>query len=343
MVALTGTAILLIVVGVSTVLLDMGSSGAVPTVSLPTVTTATPSLLIATTGSPSPIASVPTGSLVPDSQPPLVPPSPFVSPPPSRNPAGFALTQTGLAYLADDGTVVPVSAVAGLRVDATGGKAVYSALAGNRYGLKTGAYAGEFKPNVTMQQADGSSTQTGGIVAVGAVASRLILDRLAPIKAGTDRWIVALPVDVRTEPAASTVSVAFDNLGFHGLSDTPRVVVRFDGAMPVTNSIPTNGGFHVLVEGLNVTAWQVVDPTRFGLPVDKIDSNHPMNELIVYGSGAPSLTRDFYFDGRVVVGQKMLSASGDISVSLAVQSSHADLGPDQILTLGGVPVFVASS
>jgi hypothetical protein len=39
----------------------------------------------------------------------------------------------------------------------------------------------------------------------------------------------------------------------------------------------------------------------------------------------------------------MLSASGEVSVSLAVQASRLDLGPDRILKVGDVPVFVASS
>jgi hypothetical protein len=39
----------------------------------------------------------------------------------------------------------------------------------------------------------------------------------------------------------------------------------------------------------------------------------------------------------------MLSAASEVSVSLVVNGSRADLGPDKILTVGDVPVFVASS
>jgi hypothetical protein len=338
---LTATAVLLIVIGSVAVLLDIGLSGAGP---VPAFTGATPSnsLSIAAPDTASP-GAIPSPSPRIGSQPPLNLPSPFVSPAPSRHPVGFAISGAVLVYYADDGTSVPVPAVAGLRVEVRGGKALYLAVAGNRYGLKAGAVAGEFKPNVTTEQADGSSAQTGGIVASGPVASRLISDRLASMKAGPDRWIVALPVDVRQEPAASMVTVTFDTLGLHGLSDTPRVVVRFDGQMPITEAVPANGGFHVLVEGLGVTAWQVIDPTRLGLPADKIDATHAMNELLVYGGGAPSLTSDFSFDARVVVGQKMLSATGDVSVSMVVAGSRADLGPDRLLRIGDVPVFVASS
>lgn len=342
-VGLTGLAICLIVVGATTVLLGGGFLGVGPSVSSRSDTTATAIPTTAATATPSQGATGPIGSGFPGTPPPVDQPTPSASAAPSSHPVGFAATKSGIAYFAADGTVVPVPTMVGLSLDVRSGKASYLAAAGNRYGLKTGAYAGEFKPNVTMQQADGSSAQTGGIVLVGAVAARLISDKLGPIKAGSDRWIVALPVDPRSEPTTSTVTVSFDTLGLHGLSDTPRVVVRFDGQLPVSDPIPANGGFHVLVEGLGVTAWQVIDPTRLGLPTDKIDPAHPMNELLIYGGGTASITRNFYFDSRVVVGQRMLLAGGDVSVSLAVAGSHADLGPDKILHLGDVPVFVAAS
>ncbi len=341
-VGLAGTAICLIVVGAATVLLDAGSTVGGPSVSFSSGNVATATQPIVASPSPSQNVIGPTGIGSPGPSP-LVSPSPLISPTPSRHTVGFATTQAGIAYFAEDGTVVPVSMLPGLRLEVRGGKASYYALAGNRFGLKAGAYAGEFKPNVIMQQPDGSSAQSGGMVVVGPVAARLITDQLGLIKAGKDKWVVALPVDPRSEPVTSTVSVSFDSLGLHGISDTPRVVVRYDGQLPVTNAIPTNGGFHVLVEGLSATAWQVIDPTRLGLAADRIDPAHTMNELLVYGSGAANLTRNFYFDGRVVVGQKMLTAAAEVSVSLAVQGSHADLGPDKILSVGDVPIFVAAS
>jgi hypothetical protein len=68
-----------------------------------------------------------------------------------------------------------------------------------------------------------------------------------------------------------------------------------------------------------------------------------MNQLLIYGSGAPSVSRDILYDQPVAVGQTMLSAASEVSVSLVVNGSRADLGPDKILTVGDVPVFVASS
>jgi hypothetical protein len=38
----------------------------------------------------------------------------------------------------------------------------------------------------------------------------------------------------------------------------------------------------------------------------------------------------------------MLTASDEVSVSLVVNGSRADLGPDRVLKVGDVPVFVAS-
>jgi hypothetical protein len=73
-----------------------------------------------------------------------------------------------------------------------------------------------------------------------------------------------------------------------------------------------------------------------------------MNELVIYGNEGPTtrgavIRRDIYHDGRIVLGQTMILASGSVSVSLAVAGSHVEIGPDKILSIGDVPVFVASS
>jgi len=135
----------------------------------------------------------------------------------------------------------------------------------------------------------------------------------------------------------------FDRYGLSGWSNTPRVVIRFSGTLPVTEAVPTNDGFHVLVEQLGVTRWQVIDPLRLTLPTDAIDPAHAMNQLLIYGSGAPSVARDLFFDVRMAVGSVMLRAAGDVSVSLVVPGSRADLGPDKVLSVGDVPVFVSAN
>jgi hypothetical protein len=333
---LTGTALLLIAAGVAIVLIDVGIPGGRPTQGQGP----TSSHVSASPGSPLPTPS-PTGSGLPGTPLPTVTPTPTPSPTPSPHPPGFAQTSEGIVYYTTDGTAVPVRAVPGLRAQLVGGRVFYTALASNRYGLVNGSYAGEFKPNVTMQQADGSSAQTGGVVLAGPVASRLISDRLAAIQDPADRWVVALPIDIRS--ASQTVDVTFDEFGLHGLSDTPRVVVRFVGSLPLVNVIPANGGYHALVEQLNVTRWQVIDPVRLTLPANKIDPTHPMNQLLMYGSGAPSASRDMYYDHRVVVGQRIMNVADEVSVSLVVRGSRVDLGPDKVLKIGDVPVFVASS
>lgn len=309
------------------------SAGRSPSPVGPTPSRATPS--------PSPSSTAPLMSASPGSPTPLASPTPSGSPISSPHEPGFVQTADGLVYYSEDGTAIPVQPVTGLRVELRSGKAQYFAIASNRYGLVSGSYAGEFKPNVTMQQADGSSAQTGGVVVVGPVASRLIADRLAAIKTPADKWVVALPVDIRS--ATHSVDVAFDRFGLHGWSDTPRVTVKYSGSLPVVNIIPANAGYHVLVEGLGVTRWQVIDPTRLELSTSDIDASHPMNELLVYGTGTPSTRRNVLVDRRVSVGQKMLTASDEVSVSLVVPGSRADMAPDKVLTIGDVPVFVASS
>lgn len=344
---LTGVAVLLIGIGVASVVFDSGfvasggaaTGGGGTTLGRPSSTPARPSSTSR--------QATPSGTIRPTTPAPSVLASPSSSSGPTDRVTGFAQQGDGFVYYAADGSTIPVPLVPGLEVRIQTGKAIYYALASNKLGLKTGSYAGQFMPLVTMGQADGSSAETGGIVLAGPVVARMISDELASIASDADRWIVALPVDIRSS-VDSMVDVSFDQFGLAGWSNTPRVVVRFSGSLPVVEAIPTNGGFHVLVEQLGVTAWQVIDPVRLGLPPGAIDPTHAMNQLLVYGDGTPSfngntLQRDIAVDGRVAVGTPMLLASSDVSVSLVVAGSRAGLGPDKILSVGDVPVFVASN
>jgi hypothetical protein len=345
---LSGAALVLIGVGVAALVFDSGLYGgggatishggtASPKPSFPATSpsvSARPSPTVGGSGTPSPTASS----------------SPSASAGPTAHPVGFAVQNNALTYYAADGTVIPVAPVPGCEVRLEQGKAIYFALASNRFGLKTGSYAGEFKPLVTMGQVDGSSAETGGLVMAGPVVARMISDELASIKTPEDKWVVALPVDIRS--TTSIVSVSFDQFGLSGVTNTPRVQVTFPGSLPVVEINPSNEGFHVLVEGISVTSWQIIDPKRLTLAPDAIDPAHAMNELLIYGDGTPTIPgttvpRNVYYDRKAgnpfAVGQLMLSATSSVSVSLVVDGSRMDLGPDKVLTVGDVPVFVAKS
>jgi hypothetical protein len=339
---LTAAAILLMVIGVAAMVFDAGfvGAGGVGTGGAGTIPVESSSPQSG--ASPAESGSGPAGSGIPGTPEPSGSPSASVSAGPTSHLTGFVQTDTGFVYYAADGSLIPVKPVAGLEIRVEKGRDTYWALSSNRYGLQIGSYAGEFMPLVTMGQADGSSAATGGIVLDGHVVARLISDKLASIASDADRWIVALPVDIRAS-STSTIDVSFDQFGLAGWSNTPRVIVRFSGSLPVVEANPTNGGFHVLVETLGVTAWQVIDPVRLGLPPGVIDPAHAMNQLLVYGSGTPSVQRDVLYDRRAAVGQVMLSAASDVSVSLVVNGSRADLGPDKVLSIGDAPVFVAQA
>jgi hypothetical protein len=338
---LSWAALALICVGVAAIAFNSGLSGGPvashgPSASL--ATSATPRL----SASPTASSTLPGGSGLAGTPTPAISPSPSAASSPTAHPTGFVATDTGFDYYADDGSVVSVKPVPGLEVRLQMGRAIYYAQASNKLGLAAGSYAGEFMPMVSMGQADGSSAQTGGIVLAGPAVTHLITDKLASIDSDPDRWIVALPVDIRTA-AKTPVSVTFDRFGLSGWSNTPRVVIRFTGPMPVVEAVPTNGGFHVLVEQLGITSWQVIDPLRLSLAQDAIDPAHAMNELLIYGNGKPSIQRDVFFNVRAIMGSPLVTVSGDVCVSLVVNGSRADLGPEKILKLGDVPVFVAST
>jgi hypothetical protein len=334
--ALTLAGVALIVAGLAAVAIDSGVTNGGPPVSSGT----NPPSQARTSPTVTADDTQPTPSASPSR---FLPSGPTPSPTAKRTPRpiGFTVVGSQIVYYAPDGTSVPMPAIGGLTAKLVEGQALYYAAASNEFGLRAGDFAGEFRPNVTIEQTDGSSAQTGGAVLVGPVVTRLIANRLADVTSPADRWIVALPVDVRGSD--KPVDVSFDNFGLHGWSDTPRVVVRFSGQLRVTEIIPSNSGYHVLVESLGVTTWQAIDPTRLTLPSDKLDYEHLMNELLIYGTGSTNLAANVQVDRAVPVGQTMLLASGDVSVSLVVRDSRSDLGPDRILKIGDVPVFAASS
>ena len=333
------------VVGVAVLVLASGGGGGlVADTGSAGTTMPRPTSLSTPTGAFATPAARPSGS--PASASPSTSASPGVSAEPTQRQGGFAVVGSTTFYYAADGTVMPVPTVAGLKVGINAGKAEYRAVQSNPYGLGVGAYAGEFRPLVAAGQIDGSSAQTGGLVLVPGVVNRLISDELASTKPDVPRWVVALPVDIRT--SAGSVAVSYDQYGQIGSSSAPRVEIRYSGSLPVVEAVPNNGGYHVLVEGVTATDWQIIDPVRLSLPADKIDPALAMNQLVVYGSGVPTsggnlIRRDIGHDGKVRVGQVMLSAASSVSISLVVAGSHADLGPDKVLMVGDVPVFVASS
>jgi hypothetical protein len=334
---LAALAVVMIVGGVAVIAVDSGLAGISQGADLGS---RTPPAASYTLSGPTASGSIQRPSGPPGQTPGLSTPSPSPSRSPTPRPAGFVVTGGAIVYYTSDGTVVPMPAIAGLRSALIENRAIYYAQSGNRYNLQIGSYAGEFRPDVTMQQPDGSTAQTGGVVVVGQVAGRLIADALAEMPEGS-AWVVALPVDIRS--SNRRVDVTFDSFGLHGWSDTPRVAVRFVGQLPVVNVIPANAGYHVLVEQIGVTAWQVIDPTRLTLSDSALDKDHLMNELLVYGNGTSSTGRDILVDKRVEVGRVMLTAADEVSVSLVVRDSRADMTPDRVLQVADVPVFVASS
>lgn len=335
---LIGVALALVVVGFGVAALDPSFGSGKPSVPASSSPSATGTKIVASPTATPVVSSTPTRSIGPSAS---ASPSQAATTPAARSP-GFATSGETIVYLSSDGSRIPVVAVPGLTAQIQSGRAVYYANAGNKYGLKAGSYAGEFLPLVTMGQADGSSAQTGAAVLAGAVVNKLTTDALSHISDPANRWIIVLPVDIRTA-RGTFVDVSFDTFGLAAIENTPRVLIRFPGFLPLVESVPSNAGVHILVEGLNVTSWQVIDPARLNLPPNKIDPAKAMNQLVFYGSGSASLNFDQFIDGHLGVGTPIMDVSGDVSVSLAVDGSHADIRPQNVLQVAGVPIFVAAS
>jgi len=176
-------------------------------------------------------------------------------------PAGLHDRGGSLVYYAADGTVVPSSRSRVCAPRWSRASAVLRA-ASNRYGLKAESYAGEFDPNVTMQQADGSSADRWdrtGRIGREPPYRRQAGDYLHPCPA-LERGSAGGHQSRHQDGRCQLRSIRPSRLVGHAARRR-----RFSGPLPVVNAIPNNAGYHVLVEQLGVTAWQVIDPVRLGL------------------------------------------------------------------------------
>jgi len=213
-------------------------------------------------------------------------------------------------------------------------------LSSNPYGLRLAPTPANSWPNVAMQQADGSSAQTGGIVLVGPVASRLIANKVASYAVQADRLDRGSAGghqgrrQVRKRHVRSVRPTGWlDTRG--SLSSSPvSCPCQHHPATPVT---------HVLVEQLGSRPGRSSTRPGSACRLAVLDPKHLMNELLVYGTGTPSAHTDVAFNRAVPVGRQMLSATTEVSVLPGGPRQPGRSGPDRVLTVNGVPVFVASS
>ncbi|MGA3056701.1 MAG: hypothetical protein ABSE70_01495 [Candidatus Limnocylindrales bacterium] len=225
--------------------------------------------------------------------------------------------------------------ITGLTASLAAGKVTYAALAGNTYKLNAGAYAGVFNPFVSVKK-----EQVGGVTLEPVVVSKLIADSLVSISAQTDKYMAALPLDVRTVTAATALNIDYVK-GYGGA--IPIVLISFNGELPVTNILPDTK--QVLVAANTFTGWIYAWPLR-------LDAKYVTN--IYPGKEEYYLTVGGQFEGftasntgttvNAPFGGRICDTTEPVSITEGAGQEWRDMNPDHVLMVPGsnVPVFVAT-
>jgi hypothetical protein len=295
----------------------VAACGSAATASPSSTATAQPSPTATATPSPSPVPATPSPTAVP-----------------TAAPTGYETQPDGTIYwYTDSGDREAVPAIDGLTAEVQGGKTLYTAKAGNSFGLKAGAYAGAFIRYVKVED-----KQTGGVVLEPQVVNKLIQDKLATIPNQADKWVAPIPLNITDATADTDVAISF-------ASDVRTnhlevATVHFRTTLEVTDIVPGTSGIEIWTNMYygNTYLTEFSDTHRDGIALGA-----EMSYLFVSGNfeGAlPSMATPV----TTSFGSSICKATGSIVVALVGSGTDGrDLTPDKALYVpnADVPVFVA--
>ncbi len=245
-------------------------------------------------------------------------------------------------------------------------RVVYLAAAGNPYGMEEGAYAGEYKKNVSV---DG--TETGGVALVGTVAESLLNDTLAVIPAGEPRVKAALPMDI-AEAGEDEVTVKVGDYAINVACDTALTVLWIAPGSELLYIGVANDGDYIYdvrntqyesVESdgtLNLAQYfQLADGEMYELPNNPMTNENMMIFLQLFiddGAIFSTYGPDFQGFAYVKTTENIPNLFGysayddptgvSKSVSLSCRETRSEtrytLTTKDLLTVGDVPVFLTA-
>lgn len=262
-------------------------------------------------------------------------PTPSAEPTPEATPiSGYITNPDGsISYRTETGAELNVPTIDGLSVKLEdtkdGQKVVYSANADNPYGLSPEAYAGEFKPNVVVEE-----NQTGGVVLKPPVVLKLLNDKLATIPNQTDKWAFPLPLDV-TNTEANIYLALKEGYGDYKV---PIAELSFTSKipLPVTNILTQAEEISVIsntyYKNIYIDSFRLVEPNT-----DYIIAGQDIRYITVGGflGRTGNLNSSF--------GDKIGDAGGKVAVSVNSALEWRDVDANRILTALNSPIFLATN
>jgi hypothetical protein len=287
----------------------------------------------AATASPSSTATAPpwpTATPTPSPSPVPATPSPTASP--TEVPTGYEPQPDGTIYWyteAGDRETVPT--IDGLKAQVQGNRILYEAEAGNRFGLKEGAYSGEFNKYVKVE-----NKQTGGAVLEPQVVYIFVKDKLATIPNQSDKWVASIPLNITDATADTGINLSFGS--GYGDNQIKIASVSFNGPLEVTDIFPVS-------DGKNLATGNSIYYGHFYYSQFKLNSE---KAEIPLGKEMSFFSVDGNFEGitptmEASFGNKVCTATGSITIAELAKSDWREMTPDRILYTpdANVPVFVA--
>jgi hypothetical protein len=285
--------------------------------------------------SPSPTRSSATPALTEASTPtravPTTPPAtPTAAPTPTPEPSAFVDHGDGDITWGD----IAVAQIPGLKAELKDGKAIYVDA--------KGVYAGEFKPNLDMQQADGTERQTGVAVLIGDIVSTMT--KKAHDAGGFE---LAIPIDLRGIDNEEVTSVSSDTVTIEDIA-LPEVVVHLAAEATLVEFNPYNKGLAVVVEHQTLVNYEIGDYSTLGSSSSIPNGQRlTFTHLLTFGSDASNLSvaQNLNLDKTVAVGFAIAKVSaGTVRIGCYTAALTTDwIDVTNILTTGGVPIAIAQN
>ena len=206
----------------------------------------------------------------------------------------------------------------------------YYAEEGNKYGLEVGAWAGEYRPNVKL-----GSERVGGVVLAPEVALFLLNQKLDSIIEQSEKWMIVLPVDIRSTAARDEISVGLEKTSYGPI---PFLVIKYPGQLPIVNNIPDTTLIRVVKDIIGY--WEYYAANKVG--IDCLNRICPGLEMH-YNYVASHLTGfSQNSDVQASFGEKISDAPTPVLIYRGTSQGDIQIPTEKILSIDNTLVFIAS-
>lgn len=252
-------------------------------------------------------------------------PTPTASPTPV--PAGFTEQPDGsVIWLDGGGHQRTVPEFNRLKPRLEDGKVLYTDATGE---------AAEFKPNLVV-----SGEQTGVLVVRGDIVATM-----TQTVHDAGGYQFALPIDARSIPNGSMVSLRFDTISWGDGSSSPRAAVQIvDGNSAPLVQFNYDRPYAILMPDHNkFVVWQLFNQNNQKLPKSEIPKGHELDLTYVYGTNGgriePKIKSGLTETADSPVGQDFGDVSGEISIVCTSFNANVDypISIANLLTSTGTP------